>query len=381
MVTLIVGLLVFRPIIYKYFNNTPPDISANDPTTDEEDSKDSIEDTEDGEDNLEDENPITPPAEEIDPPHDDPEEDNPSAPPVEDIDPPTNKDDNTDTEDDLSKEESVYATNLVINYTGDLYLLVGQSVTLLDGFISVEPSEMRELVTFSIRSRYNSDPSNVEFDGVNLTANKTGQYNLVFKVPNTDTINIEAKIVLNVLDEIDSTIKQKKRSLEIGSAPLTEYFDINSHGDIRYECSEHLEIFNGNIIASTAGRANINIFIANNNIETKYSFEILIKDKPKYYIEIVSSVAGEILDPSLEVIELSCNVGMYAFGFSVYDINNQKVEQDVSITIDDESLANLFMITDGLVFLDCKETGRVEIRLTFNLDTSVYRTIYLNIEK
>ena len=383
-VTLIVGLLVFRPIIYNYFNDTPPDTSASDPTTDEDNvsnNEDNTENPEDDENNLEDKNPIIPPTEEDNPPINNPEVDNPPAPPAEDLDPPTSGEDNSDTEDDSLKEETLYATNLVINYTGDLYLLVGQSVKLLDGFISVEPSEMRESVTYSIRSRYNSDPSNVEFDGANLTANKVGQYNLVFKVPNTDTMNIEAKIVLKVVDEIDTTITQKKSSLEIGTVALTEYFDINSLGNVRYVCSEHLEIINNNIIAYTAGRANIDIFITNHNVETKYSFEIIVKDKPNYYIVITSSVEDEIVDPGLEIIELSSTVGMYAFGFGVYDINNQKVAQDVSLTIDDESIASEFMITDGLILLNCKKVGQVEVRITFNLDTSVYKIIHLIIEK
>ncbi|MFQ6752223.1 MAG: hypothetical protein ACLRFL_01475 [Clostridia bacterium] len=365
-------------MIYDYFNNTPPDVSEDAPSQDEDNDDVNTDNEVDNDDNnssndTEDDNNTEPP----------PADDNIGDNIVDNNPNDENKDDSSDNENDDNSsdhEDIVYATDLVINYTGNLYLHVGQKVKIVDSFISVEPSEMREFLTYAITSRYNSDPSNVEFDGSDLIANKVGQYNLIYKVPNTETKDLEAKIVLIVDDEEDNTIEQKKNTLEVGSAPLSDYFDIKSIGDIRYECSENIEISNSTIIASKAGLANIDIIIVDNNIEIKYTFTVLVKDIPNYYIEISSSIAGEITDPSQEIIELSAGLGAYAFGFSVYDRNNQKVAQDVSIEIDNEEIASKIMITDGLVLLDCKKEGLVEIKITFNLDTSVYKIIHLEIK-
>ncbi len=379
MVTLIVGLLVFRPMIYDYFNNTPQDMSEDYPSKD--DNTDNGNDNSgDNNDNVGDNNK-----------NDNTNEDNSSndtggndniIPPTTDYeDNEGNVGDSFDDEnkDDTNNQKTIYATDLVINYTDKIYIHVGQSVKLLEGFVSVEPAEMRSLLTYSIASRYNSDPSNVEFDGTNLTVNKAGQYNLIYKVPNTDSKDLQAKIVLIAVDEENDTISQRETSMQVGSSKLSDYFDIKYPGDIRYECSENIKISNNSIIASQSGIASIDIFIAQNNIEIKYSFEILVKDKPNYYIEISSSIAGEISDPSLETLGLSAGLGMYAFGYSVFDKNNQKVSQDISVVIEDETIVSLVMITDGLVLLDCKKVGVVEIIVTFNLDTSVYKIIHLEI--
>jgi len=289
-----------------------------------------------------------------------------------------NENNNEDTNPDEVIQEEIFATDLIINHSEYLQAYVNKPIVLLDEFVLVEPADKVNLLTYSITSRYNSDISKVTFDGKQFLASEAGQYNLIYSVPNTKDKALEAKIVIKVNEE-DSTISQKLDSAIVGSTmTINDIFDINSGYDVQFNTSDHFTIVDNSIIPNKSGAGYIKILIRDNYVVREYSFDILVKDKPKYIMEI-STADGEVIDPTSDTIELSADIGMFGLGCVVYDAQNQPVPQNLSIEISDENIVQYIPLGDSILLFNCMSSGIVTIKIVFNLDSSICQTITLNI--
>ena len=59
--------------------------------------------------------------------------------------------------------------------------------------------------------------------------------------------------------------------------------------------------------------------------------------------------------------------------------DNEDVEQKFIVEIENEEIATVFIVTEPLIYIICNETGDTSIKITYELDKSVTKTIILHI--
>lgn len=289
------------------------------------------------------------------------------------------KDESTDDNEDKEEEvEEIYANDITVNHLGDIITYVNVPVYIDEGFVSVEPADFMNSLTYRITSRYNSDTSAVNFDGKIFTSSKVGQYNLIYTVPNTNSKMLEAKVVI-IVKESDETIVQKKDIINVGdNIDLSEYFNVylEPFEEIKYITDDKVSLNSNKLQAIKSGESSIIIKISKGKVSREYLYKIYVRELPKYFIEL-STADGNILDDAENVI--TTRIGSYMLGCTVYNINNDRTPQDIKIIIDNQSITEVLLASDGLVIFNCKGKGRVKVDIIFNLDTSIRRTIYFDI--
>ena len=273
-------------------------------------------------------------------------------------------------DDDLEDEEQIFTTLLEIYLPEQVCIKVGAEVTLLSGYIQVQPSEMASEVNSSIIPKYQSSVNGLEFENSKLKANIEGTYDLTFSVKKSATERLTKTIEVIVhSDSSISHVEQIKNSIIKAEAiSIFELFNFNiTNYDI--SCDENTTLQDEYITTSQTGNSVITINLIENYLQYSYKFHLTIKDQPLYSI-VLTNVANNALE-----IDLSSPVK-----FIYFQIKNRKeeiVDQFVTTNIEDESIVSVEKVTDLYIKIKALKEGTTNLKIVCGADESVYVSIQI----
>ncbi len=284
-------------------------------------------------------------------------------------------DENQDDEPAIDTEDKiVYATSLVLNCPRSITINLGESVILLNGYISIKPEESSIFLKYEITNKYGSEDGGISFLNNIITANKIGKYSIDFTIPKSKNQHLKDSIQVSVEENENSNIIQLVDSLEIGSDyKLDDVFQINTNADMRIEVLDTncLIYEDETFIPLSKGNAKILIQLKYDYILYNYSFSLTIRLKPEYTIEIYSDNSDELKLFQGEIFPLMYNI---------IDKNGITAYQKISVVSSNSAIVEVLSTDHPLIYLNCKSRGEIILTITCLLDDQVRKEIKIVVE-
>ena len=281
---------------------------------------------------------------------------------------PNNSADNIPNNNQNSNTES-YATELTLNLPETINILINTKIKLLDGFVTVVPTELKSKINLSISSYYTEDLNGLKIDGLTLTALKADTYKLNVSVPKKIG-NITKSVIINVYEEKENShISQIKNNATIGeNLSIDTYFNIKNNADYILKTDTLINFTNNEIIPIKAGTSNLTFEFESSFVTYIYNFNLTIKNQPEYYIKIID------LENNTLIIEKDNTT----YGYINYSIKNREeesVNQAVIITIDDESIVVKDKEIGTLIKIKAMLKGTTYITITCVNDPTIFTVV------
>lgn len=270
----------------------------------------------------------------------------------------------------------VYASKLVLNCPRTINLENNTSVELTNGFIEVQPKEkLKDLVVEVVCE--SSLEGGITFKDNVISAFKSGNYKIKFMIDQSSTKLLTEYLIVNVVEILETNIKQVKCSLTIGEpANINDIFNINStilHYEIKTDNNISLE--NGSLIPKIVGESNIIFICTSDYICRKYTFKINVKEKPNFNIVLVDVGSNATIENN--EIFYNCEIGSFVFiQYEILNNSDEYVAQSIFITTDNEIIS--YSITEPLIKIQCLQKGKVTITINCLEDLNANRSIIIN---
>ena len=299
----------------------------------------------------------------------------PSTPDDEDTDPPPSE----PTDPSEPSEDVIYASTLTLNCPREVTISKNCELYLLDGFISVQPADATENLSYTLTARSGSDIDNIIFSNNKIVGKGSGYYYLKYSVPKSEDETLSETIIIHIVDTTDDRITQLNTDLELDTTyTLDELFEIStSNARLETESKDKtlLTYENDTFTPKAAGTAEVAINLTYDYIRYSYIYELTIKEKPKppeYVIEIADEQNG-IVNLSYDP-DRSCKIQ--------YEVTNREEEyvyQGITVEVDDNTLVEITSVSAPFITIVCKGTGKVTLTIRYSLDESIVKTITINV--
>lgn len=282
-----------------------------------------------------------------------------------------NNQDEIEKEEDSSGEntnEQLYASSLTVNLPSVINILVGETVELVSGYYSVQPTSMMSEVKQEIKPRYNCSPFGVTFENSKITANEVGTYNLKISVPRSEGTTFNETILITVYDDVsDAHISQIGYSLNWGeNTNINALFTIKENETFELVVvDEKLDFINNTFIPLEAGNSNISFSFKEGYVKYLYSFDLLVKAEPEYSI-VIYDVTNNTINVDMQHNEI------FYINYDIKDKNNESDPQNLIVDIQDESVIVLRKNLNPLIKFEALQSGTTTIRLICEKDENVF---------
>lgn len=268
---------------------------------------------------------------------------------------------------EIEPDTQIYATELVLNLPETIDILLNNKIELLDGFVTVVPTEAKSKISYSISSYYTTDLNGLKLEGNTLVGLKVDTYKLNVSVPKK-TGNITKSVIIRVYeDKQNSHITQIKNTAIVGdNLNIDTYFQFNSNLSYTIKHNGLINFSDNKIIPLSAGISNLKFELVSGYIKYFYNFELIIKDVPEYHI-----VVNDLIDNTLHV---GINKAEF-INFVVKNRAEESVNQPVNITIGDETIANYEFLEYPLIKIKAKAKGNTTLTISCVNNLSIFVTI------
>ena len=279
------------------------------------------------------------------------------------------KDDEPDFDNESNDSPTeVYATNFQINLPTTIEIPVGQSVKILDGFVSVSPASVLNKLTYELSSN-----SGITFSNNVITANEVGYYSLKFKMPKSQSAYFVKTISIVVSQNYDNAHASIiNNSIEKGKAQnIYEIFDIENGFSFNMTSDNKVNISGDTLTGLTVGSSEINLSFVDGYLEYIYSFSIIVKEQPEYQIKL-NNVSNNLI-----IIDISEN-DVYLINYEVLDKNNQHVTQQILAQSSNNEIVVVEKVyDDSIIKIRAIKSGEAKIVLSILNNLSI--TVEINI--
>ena len=297
------------------------------------------------------------------------------------IDPSTPNDENTDpppsepTDPSEPDEDVEYASTLTLNCPREITISKNCELYLLDGFISVQPADATDNLSYTLTARSGSDIDNIIFSNNKIVGKGSGYYYLKYSVPKSEDETLSETIIIHIVDSTDDKITQLNTELELDTTyTLDKLFEIStSNARLETESKDKtlLTYENDTFTPKAAGRAEVAINLTYDYIRYSYIYELTIKERekpPEYAIEIADEQNG--------IVNLSYDPDRsYKLQYEVTNREEEYVYQGITVEVDDNTLVEITSVSAPFITIVCKETGEVTLTIKYSLDESIVKTI------
>ena len=301
----------------------------------------------------------------------------PSTPDDENNDPPPSEP--TEPTDPSEPDEDVeYASTLTLNCPREVTISKNCELYLLDGFISVQPADATENLSYTLTARSGSDVDNIIFSNNKIVGKGSGYYYLKYSVPKSEDETLSETIIIHIVDTTDDRITQLNTDLELDTTyTLDELFEIstsNARLEIESKDKTLLTYENDTFTPKAAGTAEVAINLTYDYIRYSYIYELTIKEReqpPEYAIEITDEQNGIVnlyYDPDRS----------YKIQYEVTNREEEYVYQGITVEVDDNTLVEITSVSAPFITIVCKGTGEVTLTIRYSLDESIVKTITIN---
>lgn len=248
--------------------------------------------------------------------------------------------------DDSKIEDNKYANRIQLNCEDDIVLTVGSSVELLDGYLTITPSDCSSQMRTEISSK-NSTISGITFKNNIITANSLGTYTIKFLIAKSEYSDASDILTITVVDDDDDT------NVEILNNNFTNNTTVNilnifsfdeMFKNFSVDENEYLTYLSNSVKFTSTGRTEIGLNMFTSYLKFSYKFNILIN--PQY------TACIEISDENNGVLEISAEVGdSFEISYVIVYNSNENESQDISIPSNDS--VEILTITSPIITCKC----------------------------
>lgn len=291
---------------------------------------------------------------------------------------------------DEDSEPPTRAKSILINTPREITVSTNKQIKLLDGFISVEPANAIELLTYSVSASATTSVENFVFDFENKTflAKRTGYYYIEFSLPKNAYSNLSDTLKIHAVADTKQDFSLQTNQIFVGkSANFGDIFKQNSVFNYTVELeNDNLSFANNCFYANKAGKTKVSITITRGYVQYVNTYEIHIdKDfsQPQEPGEGGDSgtEGGDhgggsggtdketdnpeekfVIRKNEEYFNEKTNI--YTVQFEVLFGNNQYISQKIMATVSDSTIAQVIDFDQPFVHLQILKSGKFTLTLT-----------------
>ncbi len=267
---------------------------------------------------------------------------------------------------DTSGSTETYATAFSISLPETIQILVGTSVNLKPGYISVSPTSMIEKLTYEITPKSSGVVNGIKLENNTIVAILSGGYEIKFKMPKSKSTYFSKTINVLVYEEITSCpVYQIKDTMTVEeNVALSSMFEIMDGKAFNISTDNKIVYSLNTFTAQTIGESIIKFSITENNVEYVYEFDITIKDKPMYRI-ILNNAPNNIF--TFDIL----NKDVDNINYSVVNRDEQNVYQEISVSSSDENVVKIERINEPLIKVRAVGVGEATITISLKIDPTI----------
>ena len=280
--------------------------------------------------------------------------------------PSSNNPDITNPPADTPGTTETYATSFSITLPETIQILVGTSVNLKSGYVSVSPANMLEKLTYEITPKSSGVVNGIKLENNVIKAISVGGYEIKFKMPKSKSTYFTKTINVLVYEEITSChVYQINDTMIVEEiADLSSMFEIMDGKTFNITTDNKLIYSSNTLIAQTVGEGAITFSMTENNVEYVYEFNITIKDKPMYQI-ILNNVPNNIF-----TFDIS-NKDVDNINYTIKNRDEENVFQEITALSSDESIVVIERINDPLIKVRAVSVGEATITIALATDPTI----------
>ena len=178
-------------------------------------------------------------------------------------------------------EETSRAEYILLNTPREITITTNKEIKLLNGFISVEPANAMELITYSISASATTNVDNIDFNysEKSFVARKTGYYYITFAVPKNAYSNLTDTLKIHAIADTKQDFSLKTNQITIGqSVEFNEIFNQNSVFEYSVELeNDNLTFSNNRFYANKEGVTKVFIIITRDYVRYTNEYEIHVE--------------------------------------------------------------------------------------------------------
>lgn len=257
-----------------------------------------------------------------------------------------------------SNSDNYYATKIKLNCNDEIVLSVGSKVELLNGYISVTPSNTKSKIRNEISSK-NSTVSGISFEDDTITAKSVGVYTIKFLIAKSSSADLSDSLTINVVDhDQDTNVKMLKNNFTsnttVDICNIFEFDDMFTSYSILD--NENLNYNTGSIEFLSTGKPTIELNLSTNYLNYSYKFDVLIT--PQY----TSSI--QIFEENSGIINISAEVGeKFEIGYQIIHNSNENETQEIYIEILSGNV-KIESITSPIISCRCTDISPVTLLIS-----------------
>ena len=278
---------------------------------------------------------------------------------------------NTTQDDNITKDEPIYATKLTINCARSITIQKNNKVELLSGYIKVEPSEAFSNLTYSILDENENPSTKLKFKNNVIESSETGKYIIKFSVPKNENAYLTDNILIIVTAENNSNFisLNKTNLIHNETYMLDDIFILPSYATDVCIKSDNLNFNNLTIKPFKTGEVEVEVTYSYQYVKYFNTFTLKVWPKTEYSINIIN-VQGN-------TINKVCNVGdVLVLNYEIKYGEKEHINQKITVETN-ESVIN-YEITAPLIKIKCVKKGSTRFKIICGEDTSVYLELLIN---
>lgn len=264
-----------------------------------------------------------------------------------------------------STQPSQYASKIQLNCNDNIILSVGSSVTLLNNYITVLPTNTISNVRYEISSK-NANISGISFYNNIIKANAVGVYTIKFLVKKSETVDIYDSMKISVVDEENDTNVQILNN-NFTSNTTVNVSNIFSFDEMftSYSINDNNYLnYNKNLVEFTSiGQSTINLDLKTNYLLYKYNFNITINSQATSNIQIENENNG--------ILEVNTNIGdTFEIVFRIIYNSSESENQQVLVTTENENSIEILSTNSPVITCKCLSKNSTTLTIT-PINTSI----------
>lgn len=277
---------------------------------------------------------------------------------------------NTTQDDNITKDEPIYATKLTINCARSITIQKNNKVELLSGYIKVEPSEAFSNLTYSILDANGKNTNKLKFSNNILEADSIGKYSIEYKIAKSEKSTLTDRIIINVKAEDENFVTLNKTNLTKNTMyKVSDVFSLPSHADNIEINSNLIKMNNNQLIAKDIGTDLVRITYVSNYVKYYYSFNLKVWPKSEFSIEL-TNVNGF-------TVNKVANIGdVFIIGYQINYGEQEHINQSILVETDNSIV--YYEITEPVIKVKCLKKGSAKLKIICGEDTSVYLELLIN---
>lgn len=258
-----------------------------------------------------------------------------------------------------STQPSQYASKIQLNCNDNIILSVGSSVTLLNNYITVLPTNTISNVRHEISSK-NANISGISFYNNIIKANAVGVYTIKFLVKKSETVDIYDSMKISVVDEENDTNVQILNN-NFTSNTTVNVSNIFSFDEMftSYSINDNNYLnYNKNLVEFTSiGQSTINLNLKTNYLLYKYNFNITINSQATSNIQIENEING--------ILEVNTNIGdTFEIMFRIIYNSSESENQQVLVTTENENSIEILSTNSPVITCKCLSKNSTTLTIT-----------------